>query len=189
MTQRRRTWLRWLLLGCGGIAVWQLACHFGQRSGPANLVNQIWLERWPRDARDMVWHFVAIDQKDRRVGSLGKASRWRVASDAFVWSQEGAELRARFPQNDCRLSFEVRSWKCAGEAPEPFELCLEVKANGRVYRYFSRTEWVVHPHGEVDEQLAWLTPAVQAAFIRGEDETPEERGGAGACAAFGPSLE
>jgi hypothetical protein len=172
MSRRHGRWLRWAGVVSGSIATWQIASHFfAQRSGPDKLVNQVWLERWPKDSRDMVWHFVAVEHDQRRVGRLGRASRWRVASDGFVWRQDGARLDARFPQNDCRSTLVARTWKCAGEAPKPFELCLELKGGGRVFRYYSRTDWIIRPHGEVvADDLDWLAPSLASAPTMSDDE-------------------
>src|SRR3954453_19325818 len=60
MSRRHGRRLRWAGGVSGSIATWQIASHFfAQRSGPDKLVNQAWLERWPKDSRDMVWHFAA----------------------------------------------------------------------------------------------------------------------------------
>jgi hypothetical protein len=194
MSRRHARWLRAAGLTIGGIALWQTAGHFiGQRSGPEKLVNQVWLERWPKDPRDMVWHFVAVNDDQRKVGRLGRASHWRVASDGFVWRQEGARLDARFPQNDCRTSLQARTWTCEGEAPKPFELCLELRAGHRVFRYYSRKNWEIRPHGEVAEDLGWLAPSLLPALAPDDDgaaATATDDGAAavtGDCAAFGPS--
>jgi hypothetical protein len=172
------------VLATGGIVTWQLAGHFfGQRTGPDKLVNQVWLERWPKDPRDMVWHFVAIDHERHQLGRLGRASRWRVASDGFVWRQEGARLDARFPQNGCRSTLVARTWKCAGEAPKPFDLCLELKAGDRVFNYYSRTDWVVRPHGDLPAELDWLASSLPTPLALEDEEAPA----GGDCALPGPS--
>jgi hypothetical protein len=170
-----------------GVVVWQLGSwFFGQRVGPENLVNQIWIERVPRDARDMIWHFIAAESDNRRQGSLGRASRWRVASDAFVWSRDGATFRAVLPQNGCHLNLRARTWKCAGQAPEPFELCLELRSDKQVFRYYSRHDWSIRPRGELDEQIAWLAPALQAAEAAPSEE-PVPLAGTDACEIGGPA--
>lgn len=165
---RRKSWLRWVLLAGAVLIVWQLAASLViRRSGPGHLANQIWLERLPANPRDMVWHFVAIDHDGRRVGSLGRASRWRLFSDGFVWAAEGHQLRGRFPQDDCHLNLQVRTWKCGGKAPKPFDLCLELTGEDKqVYRYFSRTEWVVRPRGTTVAELDWLAPALAATLAQ-----------------------
>jgi hypothetical protein len=186
MALRRNRWRTWVLLGLGGLVAWQVATRFGpERARPDNLVNQVWLERWPRDARDMVGHLVAIENDGHRVGSTGRHSRWRVGSDHFVWGQQGDRVRARFPQSGQRVAFQARTWKCAGEAPKQFELCLELKgqAGGKTqsFRFYSRKDWVIRPRGdgqaaEVPEEIAWISPSVQAALAiphNGTDEADE----------------
>ncbi len=184
MALRRKRWGTWLLLGLGGVVAWQVAGRFGaERSRPDHLVNQLWLERWPRDARDMVGHLVAIEHDGHRVGTSGRHSRWRVVSDAFVWGQQGDQVRARFPQTGQRVAFQVRTWKCAGEAPREFELCLELKGQhgGKTqsFRFYSRKDWVIRPHDrgepaelpdDLSNTFSAIAPAVQAALAIPEDE-------------------
>jgi hypothetical protein len=174
MAQRRSRWLGWLTLAIAGVVVWQVVDRLiVQRSAPAHLVNHLWIERVPRNTRDMVWHFLAVEQDQRRVGVLGRASRWRVFSDGFVWKVEGDRLRGTFPQNNCHLDLQVRTWPCAGEAPKPFELCLELKGrDNQVYRYFSRRDWVVRPRGQLGPELSWLGPAIQTANATPSEDIP-----------------
>lgn len=183
MAQLRTRWMRWLLLGIGGMLLWQAAGYvIDRRSGP-NVINQVWIERMPRGERDLIAHLIAIEHDGHRVGSLGRASRWRVASDGFVWENQGDRVAARFPQNDCRLSVQVRAWKCAGQAPAPFDLCLELKGEKRVFRYYSRTDWVVQPHAQLDQQIAWLAPSLHSALALAatdDDQRPEVDPGPGA---------
>lgn len=179
MALRRKRWGTWVLLGLGGLVAWQLAARFTPERRPDNLVNQVWLERWPRDARDMVGHLVAIEHDGHRVGTSGRHSNWRVSSDVFLWGQQGDRVRARFPQTGQRAAFQVRTWKCAGQAPREFELCLELKAQAggktRTYRFYSRTDWVIRPRGadqlaDLPEAVAAVAPAVQAALAIPEDQ-------------------
>ena len=173
MALRRKRWGTWLLLGLGALVAWQVAARFTPERRPDNLVNQIWLERWPRDARDMVGHLVAIEHDGHKVGTSGRHSRWRVTSDAFLWGQQGDRVRARFPQTGQQAAFQVRTWKCAGQAPREFELCLELKGQHggktQTYRFYSRKDWVIRPGGgdqvpELPEAVSAIAPAVQAAL-------------------------
>src|ERR1700756_2964716 len=88
-------------------------------SSTEKLINQLWVERMPTHARDMVWHFVAIDRDTRHVGAVGQASRWRVHTDAFVWRLRGDQFAFVTPQNRCRSTFTARTWNCGGQAPKP----------------------------------------------------------------------
>jgi hypothetical protein len=154
---------------------WQLWGHlFGEDAAAGKLANQLWIERLPRDARDLVFYTVALDHEGRRVGAAGRASQWRLHSDNFVWRLEGDRVRTRFPQDDQRLDFRVRSWACEGQAPKPFELCLELKRGQRSFRLYSRKEWVVRPHGEgaAPAEIAWLSPALQRALAAAPTDEP-----------------
>jgi hypothetical protein len=191
MAKASPRYLRWLVLGLGAIAAWQIGGHFfGQRTGPDKLVNQLWIERMPAGPRDMIWHLVAIERNGRRVGAIGRASRWRVFSDGFHWSQQGDTFSYHTPQNDCRGTVKARTWKCAGEAPRPFDLCLELEGGGKKYRYYSRSDWEIRPGEQLDAEAALAAPALQAALTVA-DEAPAEAGTAptaGAdCTALGPA--
>jgi hypothetical protein len=183
-TKQRTSWRRWLLLAIAAIGAWQLVEHLTVRSGTEKLINQLWVERMPRDAREMVWHLVALDQGGRHLGALGRSSRWRVISDGLVWRQQGDQFTFVTPQNRCRSTLKARTWKCAGEAPRPFELCLDLESGGKHYRYFSREDWAINPreqllpHGEA----AFAAAAVQTALAAPElDETVAEKDTAGEC--------
>jgi len=147
--------------GYGGWTVYQR--FFAAQSGTERLVNQVWVERMARDDRDPIHHLVLLDGRRGRAGVIGRSSRWRVLADVFLWRLDGNVIHTRFPQFDRRMAFRVRTWRCSGEAPRPFELCLEIQRDGRSARFYSRNEWVVSPGGSVaDEQLAALMPSLDA---------------------------
>jgi hypothetical protein len=158
----------WLVLGLGGMLLWQAGSWWtDQRSDSERLVNQVWIERVPANERDMIWHLIAIQHEDHRFGSLGRSSRWRVAADGFLWERKGDQFSFVTPQNGCRASLKTRIWKCAGEAPRPFELCLELEGHGQKYRYYSRESWVIRPRtGDepIAEEIRFLAPALETAY-------------------------
>jgi hypothetical protein len=156
--------VRWVVLATGAIAVWQVGRHFigDQRSGPDKLINQLWVERMPANRRDMVWHFIAAEHEGHRIGALGQASMWRVHIDRFLWRQQGDRITIFTPQTGCRSTLEARTWKCAGEAPKPFELCLELTGHGKSFRYYSRDDWSVRPKDRLESDLAFAAPALQS---------------------------
>jgi hypothetical protein len=89
------------------------------------------------------------------VGVISHGSQWRVHADVLLWRLEGDLLRTRFPQDDRRYDLKARTWECEGRAPEPFQLCLELRRGDRVLRFFSRKDW------EIGKDL----PAVLAGFV------------------------
>jgi hypothetical protein len=186
---------RLLILGLSAILVWQGAEYFlSQRARPDRLINQLWVERMPAGPRDMVWQFAAIEHEGHRLGAIGRISNWRVFIDRFLWNQKGDAFEVVTPQNNCRLSLKARTWKCSGQVPKPFELCLELESGGKKYKYFSREEWVIRPGGVVAPGIRFGAATVQTALLGQTTEpagpaTPAEAGAtapAGACPAFGP---
>lgn len=167
MAVRKTTWLRLVLLVVLGAGAWEVWHRFfDEDAGVRNLANQIWLDRLPRDQRDMVNAAVLIERQGRRVGVMARGSRWRSFNDGFVWRlEQNNVVRARFPQENKLYTVRVRTWACAGEAPAPFQLCLEVKRGDQTLRYYSRNDWVVRPRedGPPAADVAWLAPAWESA--------------------------
>ena len=77
---------------------------------------------------------------------------------------EGDRFSIVTPQNGCRTTVKARTWKCAGEAPKPFELCLELEGGGKRYRYYSRTDWEIRPRSQLVAEAQFAAPMVQAAL-------------------------
>jgi hypothetical protein len=146
--------------------VWQGAQWYlrWRVSGPQWLANQIWVERIPRDERDMFFHLIMVEHDNQRIGVAGRSSNWRSRFDLFRWSVKDDVVSALFPQDNRRLSMKARTWACAGEAPKPFELCLELKGPRQSFRLYSLKEWVIRPRQEVPADVrAPLAPALAAA--------------------------
>jgi hypothetical protein len=166
MAVRKRSWLGLALVIALGFGAWKAWQHFfDDQRGVRNLTNQVWLERLPRNERDMVWATVLLEQDDHQLGIIARGSSWRVNSDTFLWKLNKDSLRTRFPQDNKRYTVRVRTWECAGEAPEPFELCLEIKRGDQTLRFYSLKDWVVrlHEDGPPAAGIAWLAPAWQSA--------------------------
>ncbi len=179
-----RTWLILLLVA---LLAWQGGAYLlGQRNGPEKLVNQLWVERMPSGPRDLVWHLVALEREGRRVGALWHASRWHAVSDGFVWTREGDRFNIVTPQNGCRSTVSARSWKCAGEAPQPFDLCLELQGEGKRYRYYSRSEWGIRSGAPLAPDAQFAASMVQATLALSPVGEGTARGGAACVAELGP---
>lgn len=155
---------KWVSLGLAatvGFGAYELGL-FGCGSGPdgvENLSNQVWIERLPQNDRDQIHHLVLVEQGRDRFGGFGRSSSWRHALEIFMWHREDNRLSLNLPQDRVRLDLEARVWSCEGEAPAPFELCLELKTQrGKTARYYSRHDWVIEdgeaPHIEGLPELA-----------------------------------
>ena len=150
------------LAGAGVFGLWTLGQGlFGddeETASAKHLVNQVWIERMPKDQRDLIAHLVLVDVPEGRVGAAGKSSQWRLLMEMFQWGLEDSRLSVFFPQDRVKAQFSVRTWKCEGEAPEPFELCLEISSGRRKATFYSLEEWHIDPD-RAEASLAELRQA------------------------------
>jgi hypothetical protein len=168
-------WVSCLVVAGGG---WGLV-RWLSSPGPAvpdRLINQVWIERVPRDERDMFFHLIMVEHDDQRIGVAGRSSRWRSHFDLFRWNARGDVVSAQFPQDNRRLSMKARTWACEGQAPKPFELCLELKGERQVFKLYSMRDWVVRPGEAAPEELRALAPGLAAAAVAPKGELPEGGG-------------
>jgi hypothetical protein len=128
---------------------------------PRRLVNQVWIERMPRNPRDMIWGGLLHEDGKDRVGVISHGSQWRVHAEVFLWRLDDDLLRTRFPQDDRRYDLKARTWECEGKAPEPFQLCLELRRGDQVLRFFSRKDWDLDGKG-LPPEVRGLLPDRQA---------------------------
>jgi len=164
MSKRKPRWLPLLLVGTAAYGAWHLASWLREPEvqDARRLTNQVWISRMPSGPRDVVGHLTVIQPKrGKRIGAVGHSSRFRFNIELFGWSLEGDRLALFFPQERVRAEFQARTWSCAGEAPEPFELCLELAANGRKVMFYSREDWVIDPprRHELPAEVAARTDA------------------------------
>jgi len=145
----------------GASALQRAMSDEGEAAAAKHAVNQVWIERLPVDNRDMISHFVLVDHRQGRIGGIGKSSQWRHFIELFQWGLEGENLKIYLPQDKVKAQLTVRTWKCAGEAPDPFELCMEISSGRKTMKFYSRTDWVIEPH-DVEGSIAELV-----------EETPE----------------
>ena len=155
----RNTLLGLAVAGAGivGATALQNAMSNGDAETAAakHAVNQVWIERLPTDNRDMIGHFVLVDHRQGRIGGIGKSSQWRHFIELFQWGLEGEKLNIYLPQDKVKAALNIRTWKCAGEAPDPFELCMEISSGRKTAKFYSRTDWVIEPH-DVEGSIAEL---------------------------------
>lgn len=139
-----------------------------------HVVNQVWLERMPASQRDMIGHLLIVDHPEGKVGIAGKSSQWRHFIEAFLWKLQGHRLSVYFPQEEARADLKVKSWRCEGEAPAPFQLCLEISNGRRTANFYSRDDWKIEPHHTAESlaEIAEGTPELAFVLDAISDERP-----------------
>jgi hypothetical protein len=175
------------LVGAGAYGLWTagqgLLGSEDEAAGTRHLVNQVWIERAPQSQRDMIGHLVLIDIPEGRVGAAGKSSQWRIMMELFQWGLEGHRLSLFFPQDRVKAQVNVRTWSCEGEAPEPFELCLEVSTGRRKALFYSLEEWRIDPEraeaslAELRERYPQLGGMGQSVVVPVSTDDDDEREG------------
>jgi hypothetical protein len=168
-----KTTKRLLSLAVAGTAVWGV-WSLGQTilgddpsaDGTEWVVNHVWVERLPENERDMIGHLALIQHPRARIGVAGRSSQWRHFIELFKWGLERDRLSLYFPQEEMKAQVTVRTWRCAGEAPDPFEICLEISSGRRKATYYSREDWVIDVN-DVDRsrrELSRESPELAAVF-------------------------
>lgn len=122
-----------------------LAQRMFKRDDAELFFNRLWVERMPKDERDMVTRFLTVRDNDLDVGAFVVASQWRTFIEIFLFSVDGNTLKLEFPQPRTKISGTFRAWKCEGSAPKPFELCAELKAGKSKLMLYSMEDWVIEP--------------------------------------------
>jgi hypothetical protein len=137
------------LVGAAAVGLYSVGSSMfgedGETAGAKHAVNQVWIERLPSDARDQINHFVLVRHPQGKIGAVGKSSQWRHHVELFLWGLEGERLSVFLPQEQHKAQLNVRTWECADEAPEPFELCLELKNKRGSVTMYSRKDWIIEP--------------------------------------------
>lgn len=173
-----------LVLGALLVGAWRLdllpSLNLGVEADTADhLVGRVWIDRLPADDRDIIGHFVMVQTKDK-VGATGRSSRWRHATEVFLWKLEDTALTLAFPQERVKAEMKVKTWKCR-DAPEPFTLCARFSRGDRSATLYSREDWVVGSEGlPVDVDLPETITApnlwaqtVDTAWLPADQALPE----------------
>jgi hypothetical protein len=182
MSKQRNKVIALALAGACGFGVWkagQALLGDDEAQGTKHAVNQLWIDHVPRDDRDMITHFVLIDHPQGQFGAIGHSSQWRHIIDVFRWQLQRDTLRMFFPQERARAQVQIETWRCEGEAPAPFELCMKLtNKNGRSFMFYSRDDWKIEPRG-VAESIADIvedTPELDGRLHEIEADEAERLG-------------
>ena len=132
-------------IAASGFGLYKLGSKMlsGDAAKAEHLSNQVWIQRLPTDSRDIIGHVVFIEHRRGKFGAVGRSSQWRHSAEIFQWNMQGDTLGMHFPQDRMKGKAKVRTWECEGEAPEPFELCLEISNGDRKVNFYSRKDWEI----------------------------------------------
>ncbi|MEM6995671.1 MAG: hypothetical protein AAF721_34500 [Myxococcota bacterium] len=150
MANRRSKFLVLGLAAAAAYGAWTVGSSLlsddAETEGTKYVVNHVWLERLPQNQRDMIGHVAIIDHPQGRVGVVGKSSNWRHFIEVFMWKLQGKRLELFFPQEEQRSKVTVNTYDCEGDAPHPFEICMDVSGGRHTTTFYSRRDWKIEPH-------------------------------------------
>jgi len=125
-----------------------------EAEGTRYVVNHVWIERLPEGPRDMIGHLAMIDHRQGRIGGAGRSSQWRHFIEIFQWKLDGHRLDLFFPQDEMHTAVGVKTYPC--DAPQPFDICMDIEAGRRKVTYYSNRDWEIDP-GNAEASLEALT--------------------------------
>ena len=101
------------------------------------LLDRVWIDRVTDRPRELVEILYLIDGHD--VGLTGSRSHHRLVLDLASWSIEGDRLSLHLLQEDQRISYRVKTWRCEpGESPkEDLEYCMSLTGPNGTRKFFA----------------------------------------------------
>ena len=158
----RKRWVWVVLVSLMAVAAWRWHRSGGDASMDAAhddslVVDRLWIDHLPRNDRDTVNIFLAIDEES--VGVFQATSAWHGVFDIFRFEHDGDQLRLVFPQDGTREKVRARARRCdAGE----MDFCLELTGSGHgVKRYYSRKGWEIDAHADPSTAAETLLRSIE----------------------------
>lgn len=107
--------------------------------GPLNLANRPWFSAQLSDPRQPLRSLMLIERG--HVGARTEGSAYQFTLSVARWQLDKDRLDLVLLQDEKRMRYTARTWACKGEAPEPFDLCLELRGDAGVERFYSGIDW------------------------------------------------
>ena len=169
--RRSKSGFKWVALPIAaalGYGAWTVGSSLlsddSEAEGTRYVVNHVWIERVPESPRDMIGHIALIDHRQGRIGGGGRSSNWRHFIELFLWKLDGHRLDLFFPQEEVHAKVRVNTYAC--DAPEPFDICMDIETRRGKVTYYSNRDWEIDP-GNAEgslEALAEDYPSLAGAF-------------------------
>ena len=105
------------------------------------LVNRAWADRMPKDKKDMVTWFVPLSVRSKQFGIAQRMSHYAFVGERFTYVRDGDRMTLTFQQSERKVPLTAKAYECKGKAPEPFDLCLDLKAGNEKATLYSRKGW------------------------------------------------
>jgi hypothetical protein len=95
-------------------------------------------------------------------------------TDALGFKLDEDSLRLVMLQDEKVIEYKAKTWSCKGEAPKPFDLCLELRGKDGVIKMYSGLDWEVRPKDQ-NEKLPPLVRGFANTVPEGALDASSER--------------
>lgn len=138
-----------------------------------HLADRVWVDRLPTGPRDAMNALLLVKRANQ--GVFWSGSEYRHTIDVFGWKLEQDHLELLYLQDETRHTYTARTWACAGEAPRPFDLCLELTCKEGTRRYYSARAWEQARGGApfIAEEAARVLGTAERSIASGPSEVPD----------------
>lgn len=109
--------------------------------------NRQWVDHLPQGGDDLANILIFADIQGQKIGVTADISEYRQHVDYTSWSKKGADTVSFFDlQERKKHTMRYKAYACDQEG---FELCMDVKLDGKRKTYLSMRDWTVsvdHAH-------------------------------------------
>jgi hypothetical protein len=147
---KRKKLRRLLLLAAIIYILWKIVsgCYAyfagaGESSGTDKLLNRVWISNLPDDPRKPAYVLLFVDKAKQRLGASVTGTAYKHLTEMLSYTLEGDQLTVVHLQDNKTVKWKARTWTCKGEAPKPFDLCLELKGDVANVKLYSGIDWVI----------------------------------------------
>jgi hypothetical protein len=143
----KKRWLWVVVVSVIAVAAWRWH-RGGGDAAPAHddslVVNRLWIDHLPRNDRDTINVFLAIDEES--VGVFQASSAWHGVFDIFRFEHDGDQLRLVFPHDGAREQVRAKARRCDEGG---MDFCMELAGSKHgVKRYYSMKGWEIDGHAD-----------------------------------------
>lgn len=154
----------WGAVGAAALVVAVSQCG-GGAAGNVPLENQLWVQRMPKDRKDMVNLVSFMEDSGARFGAAQRSSAYRWFGEGFSWRRDGEKLTLTFLQANRTVTLKGKAYACDRR---PFDRCLDLTWRGRTITMFSRKEW--RDGADAETPLVVLPEEASRDRVAGETE-------------------
>lgn len=109
-----------------------------KKPGLSQLTNRVWQDKKANKPRDLTFRLALLDKARQRYGAVSHTSMYRMHVDLVRYRLKGKRLEIENAQDGGKAAFEAKVYECKRKAPKGFDLCLDLKRDGKKVTLYSK---------------------------------------------------